>query len=65
MLQSQDQNSQDWWQICQYTCVSCKAENIIEQSAVKACCKECDEEQYVVQPCCSENCSVERFAVRY
>ena len=46
MLQSQDQNFQDWWQICQYTCLSCKAENIIEQSAVKACCKECDEEQY-------------------
>ena len=65
MLQSQDQNSQDWWQICQYTCLSCKAENIIEQSTFKACCKECDEEQYVVQPCCSEKCSVERFAVRY
>ena len=46
MLQSQDQNSQDWWQICQYS-------------------KECDEEQYVVQPCCSDKCSVERFAVRY
>ena len=55
----------DWCQICQYTCLSCKAENTIEQSAVKACCKECDEEQYVVQPCCFEKCSVERFAVRY
>ena len=41
MLQSQNQNSQDWWQICQH---NSKAENIIEQSAVKACYKECDEE---------------------
>ena len=38
LLHSKDQNSQDWWQICQYTCLSCKAENIIEQFAVKACC---------------------------
>ena len=65
MLQSQDQNFQDWWQICRYTCLLCKAENIIEQLAVKACCKECDEEQYVAQPCCSDECSIERFALRY
>ena len=43
MLQNQDQNSQDWRQIYQYTCLSCKAENIIEQSAVKACCEECNQ----------------------
>ena len=48
-----------------YTCLSYKVENIIEQSAVKACYKECDEEQYVVQPCSSDKCSVERVAVRY
>ena len=47
MLQSQDQNFQDWWQLCQYTCLSCKAESIIKQSAVKACCKECDEDQFI------------------
>ena len=51
MRQSQDQNSQDWLQICQYPCLSSKAENIIELSAVKACCKECDGEPYVTQPC--------------
>ena len=39
MLQNQVQNSQDWWQICLYTCLASKAENIIEQSAVKACCR--------------------------
>ena len=65
LLQSRFQNSQDWWQICQYTCLSCIAENITEQSAVKACCKECDEEQNVAQPYCSDKCSIERFAVRY
>ena len=48
-----------------YTCLSYKVENIIEQSAVKACCEECDKEQYAAQPCCSDKCSVERFAVGY
>ena len=54
MLQNQDLNFQDWWQICQYICLSCKAKNVIEQSAVKACYKEYDEvhhcsKTYVVQ----------------
>ena len=40
-------------------------ENTIQQSAVKSCCKEFDEEQYVAQPCCSEKNSIERFAVTY
>ena len=48
MLQSQDQSSLDLWQICKYAYLSCKAKNIIEQSAVKACCKKCDKEQHVV-----------------
>ena len=65
VLQSQDQNFQDWGQICRHTCLSCKAENIIEQSAVKTCCKKCDEEQYVAQPCCSDKYRIERFALKY
>ena len=66
MLQSQDQTLKTGGKFVNIlTCLSCKAENMVEQLAVKACCKECDEEQHVVQPCCSENCSVERYAVRY
>ena len=55
-----------WWDMaCQISCLSCHTKNDEKISDNKLTCRECEEQQYVAKPCCSNITSRERFFVKF
>ena len=58
--------TEDWWDMaCQISCLSCHSKNDAKVSDNKLTCRECEEQQYVAKPCCSDITSRERFSVKF
>ena len=54
-----------WDMACEISCLSCHSKNDAKVSDNKLTCRECEEQQYVAKPCCSDITSRERFSLKF
>ena len=56
---------EDWWDMtCQIAGLSRHSENVAKVTNNTLTCKECEEQQNVAKPCCSDITIRERFSVK-